>query len=73
MLNGHPPSWVDFVNTMVDGGRVPNDEEVIVKNPMYLKKLSGVLKSTNNRTISNYLMWRAVKSKITDLNLEIGR
>ena len=73
MLNGHPPSWVDFVNTMVDGGRVPNDEVVIVKNPMYLKKLSGVLKSTNNRTISNYLMWRAVKSKMSDLNHKAGK
>ena len=73
LLDGHPPSWVDYVNKMVGGSRVPNDEVVIVKNPTYLKKLSAVLTRTTTRTISNYLMWHVVKSKMSYLNHEAGK
>ena len=73
MLDGHPPSWVDYVNKMVSGSRVPNDEVVIVKNPKYLKKLATIMKTADARTVSNYLMWRAVKSKMSDLNREAGK
>ena len=72
VLDGHPPSWVDYVNKMVGGSRIPNNEVVIVKNPKYFKKLAAVMKSTDARTVSNYLMWRAVKSKMSDLNHEAG-
>merc|ERR1712117_29974 len=73
VLDGHPPSWVDYVNKMVRGDRIPNNEVVIIKNPKYIKKLSTVLKSTDARTVSNYLMWRAVKSKMSDLNQAAGK
>ena len=58
---------------MVRGDRIPNNELVIIKNPKYIKKLSTVLKSTDVRTVSNYLMWRAVKSKMSDLNQAAGK
>ena len=73
MLDGHPPSWVDYVNKIFSGCRVPNDEVVIVSNPMYLKKLAIIMKTTDARTVSNYLMWRAVQSKMSDLNREAGK
>ena len=73
MLDGHPPSWVEYVNKMVSGSRVPNDEVVIVKNPMYLRKLATIMKTADARTVSNYLMWRAVKSKMSDLNRQAGK
>ena len=73
MLDGHPPSWVDYVNKMVGGSRIPKNEFVIVKNPKYFTKLATVMKRTDARTVSNYLMWRAVKSKMSDLNREAGK
>ena len=72
VLDGHPTSWVDYVNKIIGGSRIPDDEVVIVKNPEYLKKLSAIMKSTDARTVSNYLMWRAVRSKMRDLNHEAG-
>ena len=70
VLDGHPTSWVDYVNKIIGGSRIPDDEVVIVKNPEYFKKLSAIMKSTDARTVSNYLMWRAVRSKMKDLNHE---
>ena len=51
----------------------PNDEVLIVKNPKYLRKLETIMKTKDARTVSNYLMWRAVKSKMSDLNREAGK
>ena len=73
MVDGHPLSWVDYVKKLVPGIRVPNTEVVIVKNPKYLRKLATIMKTTDARTVSNYLMWRAVKSKMSDLNREAGK
>ncbi|KAK4327891.1 hypothetical protein Pmani_001641 [Petrolisthes manimaculis] len=42
-------------------------EEVVVFGLDYFKKLVSLLKDTNNRTISNYLMWRFVKNRISNL------
>ena len=71
-LKGHPPSWVDFVNRLIYGNHIPANEVIIVQNPKYFKKLAHIMQRTNVRTISNYLMWRAVKSKMSDLNGEAG-
>ena len=70
VLDGHPTSWVDYVNKIIGVNRIPDDEVVIVKNPEYFKKLSAIMKRTDARTVSNYLMWRAVRSKMKDLNHE---
>ena len=72
VLEGHPASWVDYVNKIIGGSRIPDDELVIVKNPEYFEKLSAIMTSTDARTVSNYLMWRAVRSKMNDLNHEAG-
>ncbi|KAK3850570.1 hypothetical protein Pcinc_042732, partial [Petrolisthes cinctipes] len=42
-------------------------QEVVVFGLDYFKKLVSLLKDTNNRTISNYLMWRFVKNRISNL------
>ena len=73
MLNGHPPSWTDYVNKLIDGNHIPANEAVIIKNTKYFQKLAPVIQSTDARIISNYLMWRAVKSKMSDLNREAGK
>ena len=45
---------------------------VVVQNPKYFKKLAPIIQATDSRTISNYLLWRAVKSSMNDLNKEAG-
>lgn len=64
---------MDFVNRLIDGNQIPDNEVIIVQNPKYLKKLANIIQRTNMRTISNYLMWRAVSSKMYDLNGEAGK
>ena len=41
-----------------------------MQNPKYFKKLATVLQKTDARTVSNYLMWRAVASSLSTLNEE---
>ena len=72
VLKGHPTSWVDYVNMLIDGNHIPAHEVVVIKNPKYLKKLAPLMQSTNIRTISNYLMWRALMYHMSDMNREAG-
>lgn len=69
-LSGHPPSWVDYVNRLVVGHDIPSNEVVVNQNPKYFKKLATVMQKTDSRTVSNYLMWRAVASSMPYLNEE---
>ena len=41
---------------------------VVNQNPKYFKKLATVMQKTDPRTVSNYLMWRAGASSMTNLN-----
>ena len=43
---------------------------VVVQNPKYFKKLATVVQKADARTVSNYLMWRAVSSSLSSLNEE---
>ena len=45
---------------------------VVVQNPKYFKKLAPIIQAADSRTISNYLLWRAVKASMNDLNKEAG-
>ena len=63
---------MDYVDKLIDRNRIPTDEVVILQNPNYLKKLASAIQSADARTISNYLMWRAVMSKMSNLNGAAG-
>lgn len=67
-LEGHPPSWADYINQVVIGQEIPNHERVIVSDPGYIKKMGNILKSTSNRVIANYVGWRVSKSLLGYLN-----
>ena len=43
---------------------------VVVQNPKYFKKFATVVQKADARTVSNYLMWRAVSSSLSSLNEE---
>ncbi|XP_045567022.1 phosphate-regulating neutral endopeptidase PHEX isoform X2 [Salmo salar] len=64
--------WLSFVKSVVEskgeGISVHSSEPVIVRVPTYFKKLFKLLNATEPRTVSNYVMWRTVFSRITALS-----
>ncbi|XP_025078019.1 LOW QUALITY PROTEIN: neprilysin-4-like [Pomacea canaliculata] len=44
------------------------DEVVINRAPLYISRLLELLRSTSNRTLANYLVWRIVRSRAITLN-----
>ena len=69
---GHPPSWVDFVNDLIEENNIQTSEVVILRNIKYLREMAPIIARADARTVSNYLMWRAIMSKMPDLNAEAG-
>ncbi|CAB1350032.1 unnamed protein product, partial [Coregonus sp. 'balchen'] len=64
--------WLSFVKSVVEstgeGGSVYSSEPVIVRVPTYFKQLFKLINTTEPRTVSNYVIWRTVFSKITTLS-----
>ncbi|XP_064797208.1 phosphate-regulating neutral endopeptidase PHEX isoform X1 [Oncorhynchus masou masou] len=64
--------WLSFVKSVVEskgeGVSVYSSEPVIVRVPTYFKQLFKLLNTTEPRTVSNYVMWRTVFSRITSLS-----
>ncbi len=67
-MEGHPPSWIDYVNSLVLENEVTGDDRVIVQDPRFIKKLSTILTETDPRVVSNYIGWRVAKSVMQYLN-----
>lgn len=57
--------WAGYLETIT--WRNNNTEELVVFGLDYFRKLVELLKDTENRTISNYLLWRFVKNRISNL------
>ncbi|MFT7812528.1 phosphate-regulating neutral endopeptidase isoform X1 [Arapaima gigas] len=67
-------SWLEFVKATIDTKLYPElksmstSEHVIVRVPQYFKDLFKLLNVTAKRTVANYLVWRAVFSRISSLS-----
>ncbi|KAL1006229.1 hypothetical protein UPYG_G00069520 [Umbra pygmaea] len=65
-------NWLSFINSIVEsadeGLRVSTSEPLIVRTPTYFKQLFKLLNTTEPRTVSNYVIWRTVCSRITTLS-----
>ncbi|KAG5268072.1 hypothetical protein AALO_G00207930 [Alosa alosa] len=66
-------SWLNFIKASIDTKQHPDlvissSEPVIVRAPQYFKDLFKLLNSTEPRTIANYVMWRAVLSRVSTLS-----
>ncbi|KAJ8413157.1 hypothetical protein AAFF_G00091530 [Aldrovandia affinis] len=67
-------NWLGFVKSVIDTTLYPElqsmstSEQVIVRAPKYFKDLFKLLNSTKKRTVANYVVWRAVYSRITTLS-----
>ncbi|XP_070389867.1 neprilysin-1-like isoform X2 [Dermacentor albipictus] len=55
--------WTYFLNVILRDVGVSMDlnDHVVVRNPIYLKKLSRLLKSVSSSIVANYLGWRIVQ------------
>ncbi|CAL4124487.1 unnamed protein product, partial [Meganyctiphanes norvegica] len=54
--------------SIVAGENANYTQDVVVFGLDYFRKLVSLLSDTNNRTISNYLLWRFVKNRIANLD-----
>lgn len=66
--------WLVYMNAiMPEGLTLDENEEIIVIAPDVFERLGPVLKSTTNRTLANYLMWRIVLATSDFLNEDVRR
>jgi membrane metallo-endopeptidase-like protein 1 len=71
--DGFPPSWTNFVQTILnetEDTNVIGSDRVIVTSLEYFKDLSNLINATKHRVIANHLGWQAVRSAMSSLNLE---
>lgn len=54
-------NWLDYINAFLPTGlKVKENEIAINSEPQYFEQLGNILNATSKRTMSNYLLWRAV-------------
>ncbi|XP_028824345.1 phosphate-regulating neutral endopeptidase PHEX [Denticeps clupeoides] len=66
-------NWLGFVRATIDSNQHPDltvssSEPVIVRAPQYFRDLFKLINSTESRTVANYVIWRAVLSRISTLS-----
>ncbi|XP_075054413.1 phosphate-regulating neutral endopeptidase PHEX [Mixophyes fleayi] len=66
--------WLNYLKKVIDFKVYPHlkdidsSEHVIVRVPQYFKDLFRILESEDKRTLANYLIWRFVYSRISNLS-----
>ncbi|CAH2220647.1 phosphate-regulating neutral endopeptidase [Pelobates cultripes] len=66
--------WLTYLNEIIDFTMHPelkyidSSENVIVRVPQYLKDLFQIIEAEDKRTLANYLIWRFVYSRISNLS-----
>jgi predicted metalloendopeptidase len=67
-----PPSWTEYFQNLFRNTdmEITESERIVVTNFGYHEKLSELLKTTEKRTVANYLAWSAAKSLMAYLNKE---
>lgn len=63
-LTGSSIDWLQMLTNMFSATSITVDDStrVIVQEIEYLQNLTSLISSTSSRTLSNYIMWRHVKS-----------
>ncbi len=56
-------NWLDYINAILPAElNVTENEPLVNWDPVFFKKLEGIFKTTSNRTLANYIVWRAIYS-----------
>lgn len=67
-------NWLRYINALLPRGlHVTEDEPVVNTNPNFFEKLATVMNTTSNRTVANYIVWRAVYSAYKLQTFETGK
>jgi len=58
--------WLEYINNILteDLVQVDDTERVILDEPGYLRNLTILLPKTSNKTIANYMFWRAARASL---------
>ncbi|XP_053313249.1 phosphate-regulating neutral endopeptidase PHEX [Spea bombifrons] len=66
--------WLTYLKKIIDFNMYPelkdidSSENVIVRVPQYFKELIKIIEAEDKRTLANYLIWRFVYSRISNLS-----
>ncbi|KAJ6649466.1 Neprilysin-2 [Pseudolycoriella hygida] len=65
-------NWLDYMNAMLPEDQSVNENDTVNNmQPEFFNELGKFLASTPNRTLANYIMWRAVNSVTTKLTTDV--
>jgi len=64
---GLPENWKSHVEAII-GVELADDEQVVVRNPQYLKDLAEIIKETKKCVVADYMLWRFAKSQLSKLD-----
>ena len=70
---GHPPSWVDFVNDLIEGNDIPPSEVVILRNIKYLRGMAPIIARADARDSIKYTLessWKFLTKIVMNPNLK---
>ncbi|KAK2148688.1 hypothetical protein LSH36_487g03042 [Paralvinella palmiformis] len=61
--------WVRLLNGIFQNVSIQINmtEELVVYAPSYMKELAGLLKVTPKRTVGNYMLWRIVMNRVSNM------
>ncbi|KAF5304224.1 hypothetical protein FQR65_LT08031 [Abscondita terminalis] len=66
-------NWSNFVKKLVHPNKEPSANQIMYfPSVEYLQELSGLLKQTSNRTLANYIIWKAIESALPFLPHEFN-
>lgn len=66
-------NWLDYINALLPPGlNVTEDEPVVNTSPQFFQRLAAVMNTTSERTMANYIVWRAVYSAYKLQTFESG-
>lgn len=65
--------WLEYINALLPSEMVVTENEpILVWSSQFFEKLGDVMKSTSNRTLANYIVWRAIYKAYKMQSFETG-
>ncbi|XP_047126168.1 endothelin-converting enzyme homolog isoform X1 [Hydra vulgaris] len=61
-------NWKDHLQDLFYSVHILPDEVVLATSPNYLKKVANLIKKTDKRLLSRYMMWQMLRDKISFLS-----
>ncbi|CAB3978301.1 endothelin-converting enzyme 1-like [Paramuricea clavata] len=59
--------WLQHLKYIFPGAHISKTDVVLATSPKYLRQVTKLIKHTQKRTLSNYLVWQMIRNKERDL------